>query len=238
MALTALQKEMLDELRQHLPGLRGIFLGTELGAIENRINGDSEPEILHFPGTLSLGTPASKVITGQGFLQGQARAAYQHESAESTLLFEAASPGSGGNALAIELVDDASASVAVNTAAGVTTVTVNFRGAGNSNTDGADEIAALIAADAAARALVSCTSVSDGNVEELAATLLSGGDGEGVSVEIGGKAQTIRAKITDTSITITTVAPTLGSPANGDNANMVIVSNGIRSKPMTVRLVT
>lgn len=189
--------------------------------------------------------PEDKAVVGRNLLQGGSHASVVFGTGTSSVTVTALRPGEPSEAIAVALVDAASASVSVSggavtgepSLAAPRTITVNFRGANNSNTDNANAVAALINASASANRLVRATGGGTGNVTASAAQNLAGGVGSGFRAFMGGVEQNVQgtAGVTNTSLPLETIAT---GGANGDRAMLYVVSNGVRSNDFPVDVVT
>lgn len=184
--------------------------------------------------------PENKAITGTNLLQGQTAATATFGVGASSVVVTAVRPGEPGNLIALNFVDAAAASVAVSGGAVVgertvsTTITVNYRGPGNGNVDGADAVAALLNADVTAGAawLVSATSGGAGAFTATSGNL-SGGVGSGFKVFCGSAEMNVNDPITETALPMTTRTAAGSGIVALNYTSMYVISNGVTSNTIS-----
>lgn len=180
-------------------------------------------------------------IAGANLLSGQTKASYTQGAATSALTFTANRPGTNGNLIQIVLTDTGSG-VSVDTdvtpagemgTATVTTITFE------SGVSTAKDIADAVNADAEAKLLMTATYGSTGlgtTIDESTGVNLAGGTGTGFKVYVGGLEMDVAGLVTDVLVPMQT--RTLTNMVNGGGANVWVVSNGTKSLPLSVALVS
>lgn len=240
MSLTAAQKAALNALPGTIPELgkylfgegKDIKLGDLIDASDRTLL--PKPTLVLGGGALSIaGIPAAATITGTNLLQSQVLDYVELGTGTSKVTVRANRPGVSG--VRVRLVDAASASVVVSTK----DITINYRGPLNGNVDSANAVATLVNADATAIKLVHVTGGGAGIPVAITYQPLAGGSHDalsGLSVKIGGIEQDIINTPTETTIHLQTLDFT--GLANLDQALLEITSNGRRSEPFAVRIIT
>jgi len=172
------------------------------------------------------------VVKGVGLLQAGVAAALTLFAGTSELVFEALTPGEGGNAFTVEIQDTGAISVTKTGDAFVITI--------NLGVSTADAIATAVNADAAqSDGYLTCNGGGVGVAQAVtAATAMTGGVGDDWACEVAGEAclpanttgANGGAAVTDTVATVTVPDLTgVGDPlAAGDVAVLAVLANGVR----------
>lgn len=166
-------------------------------------------------------------IVGTGFMQSATQAVASFGATTKKLTFTANRPGTGGNAISVELEDGAAEAISV--VGTVVTVTLN------TGTSTANSVKALCDADASFKKLLSVVSGGAGIVDVADATLLTGGTGTDLVVKVGGLAQAVLDKVTD--VLIPMGVTDLTGLAATDSVNCEVICNGVKSAPASVGLI-
>lgn len=172
--------------------------------------------------------PTAKALVGEDLLQGQTKAALTLGAGTSQLDFTANRPGKPGNDITVELATGGAESIAV--VGNAITVTLN------TGTSTPDSIKTTVDADADAARLVQVVSGGAGVAVVAATTNLSGGIGEGFVVYVNGIAQEVDGPITDTALPLEVTD--LTGAANLDQAQILVVSDGVSANPMQIAVAT
>lgn len=171
--------------------------------------------------------PEAHAIHGTGFLQDGVQATLTLGTGTSQLDFTANRPGTGGNALEVELATGGAESVSV--AAGIVTVTMN------TGTSTPDSIKTTCEADADFVALMTLVSGGAGVAVVVAQTPLAGGLGEDLVVKLAGIEQRVGGKVTDILIPLTVDDVTDLTAL--DSAAVEIICNSVKSEPVAVGII-
>jgi hypothetical protein len=209
---------------------------TALQRLEERASSLSYPELHWLDGTAVPYDGGDLVLRGANLLQGQTFARLTLFSGTSELIFKAAVPGEAGNDLTITIVNGGALAVArVGTAITVTIVV---------GTSTANAIATYFNSDADVAGIATCDGGGTGVAQvATAATHLAGGVGagwqclvSGVSVppkQVTGADGGVSIEETVCTVTVPDLSAETPARAAGDRVAVVVVTDGVRTLPMT-----
>jgi hypothetical protein len=195
---------------------------------------EGRPTLTHITGGTTgvsiAGSPVSKPITGLNLLNGKAAATLTFGTGTSQLDFDANRPGTPGNAITVAIVDSGSGGAAYSVSG--TDIEIDLGGAAVT----ADAAKTALDADPEILDLITTTSGGAGNIAVTAQANLAGGTGDGFSVKVNGVEQRLLSPVTDTSIPLSIYDFT--GLANLDEAQLLVVSDGLHLLPMQLSIVT
>jgi hypothetical protein len=205
-------------------------------AMEERSSAMLYPEIGWLDGSAIAAAGGPVVIRGSNLLQGQTFASHTFFATTSELIFTAAVPGEAGNDLTVTIVNGGA--LAVTRVGNDVTVTIVV-GASTANA-----IATYFNADADVAGIMTCNGGGTGTTNAaVAATPLSGGVGAGWQCLVSGvSCLPLQVTGTDGGLSIAEGVCTVTVPAltgetvpraAGDRVAVVIITDGIRTLPVT-----
>lgn len=166
-------------------------------------------------------------IVGTGFMQNATQATKTFGTGTASLAFTANRPGTGGNAISVALLTGAAEAISV--VGSVVEITLD------TGVSTANSVKVLCDADTGFKKLLSVVSGGAGVAAVAAAALLTGGTGTDLVVKVGGLAQAVLGKVTDTLIPMGVVD--LTGLAATDSVNCEVICNGVKSQPTSVGLI-
>lgn len=194
---------------------------------------EDRPQLSRITGGTAVslaGMPSTLAMVGTGLLNSKVQATLSVGTGTAELAFTANRPGTDGNNITVTIVDSGSGGLAVSVVG--TDIEID-KGGGS---DDADAVKTALDGDADILNLVSVVSGGAGEPAVAAQASLSGGTGDGFSVKINGIEQTLEGKVTDTAIPA--LANDFTGAANGDQAQVIVTTDGMELAPMTIGIVT